>query len=211
LGAELRVVTGYVRPQIRELFDGNSNSYLTVAAFDPRKNHAYLLDAFDLLWQQQPDLQLCLVGRIGSRCDQLIDRVAAHPKLGRQLHLFDDLSDAELQHCYRDARGVIFPSIVEGFGLPIVESLWFGRKTFVSDTAIHREVGRSDCCYFGLDCPSKLAHEILDWEREINRGACLQRKTRRPTTWRASCEQLLEHCLDSYAQRACDRLRQRVA
>ncbi len=211
LGAEIRAVTGRVRPEVRKLFDGSARSYLTVAAFDPRKNHGFLLDAFDLLWQQQPDLQLCLVGRIGSRCDDFIERLLTHPRLGKQLHFFDDLTDVELQHCYRDARAVIFPSIVEGFGLPIVESLWFGRKTFASDTAIHREVGRSDCCYFGLDNPTSLADSILDWEDQISHGVPMQQRTRRPTSWRESCEQLLAHCLDNYASRSSSAAHQQVA
>ncbi len=92
-----------------------------MAAFDPRKNHRYLLDAFDLLWQRIPDPsarpKLCLVGRVGGRCHEIIERIKHHPLLNRNLFAFHDLNDAELQYCYQQCRGVIFPSIVEGFGL----------------------------------------------------------------------------------------------
>lgn len=202
LGAELSVATGNVRETVRSTFDATAVPYLMVATFDPRKNHRYVLDAFDLLWQSQPELRLCLVGRVGSRCDDLMRRIRQHPRLNQQLFVFDDLSDAELQHCYRQARGVIFPSIVEGFGLPIVEALWFGKKTFVSDTAIHREVGRQDCCYFDLQNPAALADQIVGWESQLASGGSVELPTRRPTSWQQSSEQVLAHLLNTYSSRA---------
>lgn len=201
LGAELSETTGQVRDSVRKLFDGANSPYLTVATFDPRKNHPFLLDAFELLWKQNSDLNLCLVGRIGARCDGVVQRIRKHPLLGKRLHLFDDLTDAELHHCYRNAKAVLFPSVAEGFGLPIVESLWHGKTTFASDTPIHREVGKDDCEYFGLECPSKLASAILEWEAAgcVNRIASAG--DRQPFTWRQSTEQFLDRCLANFAAR----------
>lgn len=199
LGAELKSVEGDVRAGVQRIFAGPQCPYLMVATFDPRKNHHYLLDAFEILWNAGNPIQLCLVGRFGSRCDDLVERITSHPYLGSRLHLFVDLSDAELQHCYRNARGVIFPSIVEGFGLPIVESLWFGNKTFVSDTPIHREVGGGDCCYFSLASPRSLADELERWENILSSGTPAL-PTRRPVSWHESVEQLFSHCLETYQQ-----------
>ncbi len=201
LGAELHNRTGNVREEVRDLFDSELPPYLMVATFDPRKNHEFLLDAFEILWESKPELKLCLVGRVGSRCDDVVRRITSHPRLGKSLFLFSDLSDVELHHCYDGARGVIFPSIVEGFGLPIVESLWFGKKTFVSDTPIHREVGASDCCYFSLQHPNFLADEIKRWEGQLSAGTAPTLPTRRPTTWRDSTQQLLDHCFEALADR----------
>ncbi len=197
LGAELENATGPIRGDVIDLFGSHVPPYLMVATFDPRKNHQYLMDAFDLLWREQPSLKLCLVGRIGSRCEEIVRRITDHPQLGKQLFLFSDLSDAELHHCYTGARGVIFPSIVEGFGLPIVESLWFGKKTFVSDTPIHREVGQNDCCYFSLDSPNSLAKELLAWEAAVARNEQPALPTRKLVSWRESTQQVLQHCLQA--------------
>lgn len=201
LGAELESVHGPVREEVRSLFAQEQVPYLMVATFDPRKNHCYLLDAFELLWESQPDLKLCLVGRIGSRCDEIVQRITQHPRLGKSLFLFSDLSDAELHHCYKGARGVIFPSIVEGFGLPIVESLWFGKRTFVSDTPIHREVGRDDCCYFSLEHPTSLVSELLAWEEQFAAGSTPPRRERPLTTWSQCTCQVFEHCEQAAAER----------
>lgn len=205
LGAELNEAQGAIRPELIEVFEESNPPYLTVSTFDPRKNHQYLLDAFDLMWNKASYSEqaanntpnLCLVGRFGSRCDHIVQRVIHHPLLGKRLHLFDDLSDAELQFCYSKSRGVIFPSIVEGFGLPIVEALWHGKKTFASDTPIHREVGQDDCCYFSLDCPSSLVTELSQWQSSnpsLNENSVL----RRPTTWETSCRQFFSNCSDLF-------------
>ncbi len=202
LGAELESVHGPVREEVHALFTHEQAPYLMVATFDPRKNHRYLLDAFALLWESHPDLKLCLVGRIGSRCDEIVQRITRHPRLGKNLFLFNDLSDAELHHCYAGARGVIFPSIVEGFGLPIVESLWFGKRTFVSDTPIHREVGRDDCCYFSLEHPSSLVSELLAWEEQFASEPSSAWHKRPLTTWSQCASQVFEHCLQAASERA---------
>lgn len=200
LGAELKLVDGDVRTDVRDLFltDPSSNDpinpYLMVATFDPRKNHHYLLDAFDLLWETRNDLRLCLIGRVGSLCEDVVRRIRNHPAYGTQLFAFHDIKDSELQHCYKSCRGVIFPSIVEGFGLPIVESLWFGKKTFASDTPIHREVGRSDCVYFDLNDPSTLVDAIEKWELVADHSSG-QLPIRKPTTWEECSRLLISHCV----------------
>ena len=198
LGAELKLVEGDIRPEVRVLFpaSGVGTPYLMVATFDPRKNHRFLLDAFDRLWETRNDLRLCLIGRVGSLCEDVVQRIRNHPAYGKQLFAFHDIKDSELQHCYKTCRGVIFPSIVEGFGLPIVESLWFGKKTFASDTPIHREVGKSDCVYFDLNDPSTLVAEIKKWELVADHSAG-QLPVRKPTTWDECSRLLISHCVNA--------------
>lgn len=208
LGAELADLKGHVRDKVVDLFSPASAAtpYLMVATFDPRKNHRYLLQAFDLLWEQNPEVKLCLAGRVGWMCEDILVQLERHPKRDQQLFVFHDLSDVELQHCYSSARGVIFPSIVEGFGLPIVESLWHGQKTFASDTPIHREVGRGDCSYFDLAEPQSLVTSIQDWERQLGQGRP-HLPIRQPIQWSESNQQLFCHCLDAFRNRQVSSVR----
>lgn len=204
LGAELANVTGAVRPVVQSLFSAEKPPYFMVASFDPRKNHTQALDAFDLLWQQGAQVQLCFAGRTGSLCNDLMRRIEQHPELNKRLWVYHDLSDAELHYAYELCSGVLLPSIVEGFGLPIVESLWHGRKTFASDTPIHREVGGSFCEYFPLHDAGALAQCIRSWELEsggrlANSGEEVGRFL--PMTWKASANQLLDEVLAAYAKR----------
>ena len=201
LGSEFPESHGQPREQLARLFAevNSENPYLTVAAFDPRKNHRYLLDAFDRFWQQYPDRKLCLVGRTGSRCNDILQRIHNHPRLGRQLFTFHDLSDAELQFCYRACRGVIFPSIVEGFGLPIVEAMWYGQRTLASDTPIHREVGGSGCLYFDLSSPESLVSLLAECERQPQ---LLKQSNSRVAahTWSECADSFFDKCLEAYRQ-----------
>lgn len=210
LGAELAIprsdsTNGSVRPIINSLFDTayKNPPYLMVASFDPRKNHQQALDAFDLLWKTQPELNLCFAGRTGSMCGELMERIENHPKFERGLWVFHDLSDIELHYAYERCSGVLLPSIVEGFGLPIVESLWHGRKTFASDTPIHREVGGKHCEYFQLHNPEDLANGIRNWEaiRQDaiqNRDGFGQSDRFRPKSWQQSASQLTDIVLDAW-------------
>lgn len=192
---------GNVRQHVQQVFGDNQceQPYLMVSTFDPRKNHGFLLDAFDQLWSEGGNQRLVLVGRLGSKCDGTVERIQAHAMFGKKLFLFTDLCDAELQHCYEHARGVIFPSIVEGFGLPIVESLSFGKRTIASDTPIHREVGRNDCVYFDLSSPQYLADEVRKWDAAIAAGQTELQIDRRLTSWRESTEQFMAHCLELFS------------
>lgn len=205
LGAELATVEGEPRQQLLELFGEPKNCpYLMVATLEPRKNHKYLIDAFELLWKSNPQLKLCLIGRVGWLCDELMDRLENHPARNRQLFVFHDVTDSELQFCYRSSRGVVLPSIVEGFGLPIVEALWHGKKTFASDTRIHREVGKEHCVYFGLENPISLVEEIREWETQLRFGLP-SIPIRQPTDWATSYKQLIDCCLDAYETQSASR------
>jgi len=98
LGSELDLINqrAVVRHEVRRMFKGRA-VYLMVSTIEPRKNHVYLLNAFDRLWEEGNDVALCFVGKVGWKCEKLIDRVKQHPQLNRCLFMFNDLSDRELE------------------------------------------------------------------------------------------------------------------
>lgn len=200
LGAEFRDDDGPVRAEVQRLFGSqlDHNPFLMVATFDPRKNHEFLLDAFEKLWAEGSAEKLCFIGRVGSLCEPLMRRLDSHPEKHKKLFVYHDISDSELQHCYRNAKAVVFPSVVEGFGLPIVESLRHGKRTLVSDTAIHREVGGKLCEYFTLSSPDPLARMIVSPPAidllHLNSDA---NSISIPTWQQAAC-QVLAHCVDLF-------------
>lgn len=202
LGAEIPDIEGgEVRSSVRAIFDKPTTPYLMVATFDRRKNHAYVLETFEKLWQAGSQAELCLVGRISSRRSEIVQRILQHPQRNKRLFVFDDLTDTELQHGYQAARAVLFPSIVEGYGLPIVESLWHGKRTFASDTPIHREVGGDACNYFDLKDTESLVSMIARWEDELEQCSDPQAKLNsfsspQAITWQESWRQMLRACAD---------------
>jgi len=194
------VSTGRIRAELKKTFevDNKQNTYLTIGTIEPRKNHKYLLDAFDEVWQRCPDTKLCIVGRIGWFCDGLKKRIEFHPGYKKCLFMFNDLSDTELDYCYHHATALVFPSLAEGFGLPLVEALYKGLPVLASDIPIFREVGKDFCTYFDISQPVSLAKIIIDIE---NKGK--MPKVRKPEEyqlldWKDSCRELLSKAVALY-------------
>lgn len=168
LGADLDYQQQLTSEQIRShLTDTlrHTASYLIVSSVEPRKNHSFLLDTFENLWRQGLDIQLIIVGRPGWKVDKLLTRIEFHPELNKRLFYWKDLNDTELNYTYQHSKMLLFPSVIEGFGLPIIESLKNGLPVLASDTPIHREVGQNQIGYFSLNDTQQLESQISDIEQ----------------------------------------------
>lgn len=115
---------------------------LCVGTIEVRKNHHYLFR----LWQQllaegiEPPT-LVLVGRQGWRVADFTAQLQATGFLGGRIRVVHDLTDAELATLYRHCLFTVFPSLTEGWGLPVGESLTYGRACIASNAASIPEVG----------------------------------------------------------------------
>ena len=152
-----------IRPPVKRMLKQRP-IYLMVSTIEPRKNHSYLLDTFDQLWAQGQDVGLCFVGKIGWKTEQLIERVRQHPRLNTHLFMWNDLTDRELEYCYLNARSLVFPSHVEGFGLPLVEAMQRKLPVMASDIPVFREIGGDAMAYFCLSDPATLSGLVTQFE-----------------------------------------------
>jgi O-antigen biosynthesis alpha-1,2-rhamnosyltransferase len=189
---------GEVRKELREIFEmpGEGSTYLMVGTIAPHKNHACLLDAFDDLWWESPEPRICLVGKIGWLCDDLLERIRSHPRYGRRLFIFNNLSDTELDYCYRSARALITPSFVEGFGLPLTEGLRYGLPVLASNIPVHREVGGEFCAYFDPTLPATLKKLVMAIEKGEKLPGVRSSQDYHPRDWQTSCRELLGKALE---------------
>ena len=137
------------------------NGFLCVGTLEPRKNLDVVLDAFDRLWSDNHDISLVLIGRAGWLCESLLNRVRTHREKGVRLFWFDDVDDANLALAYQRASGLIFSSLVEGFGLPLVEALSQGLSVIASDIPVFREIAGNHARYFDPARSDVLANEVL--------------------------------------------------
>lgn len=187
------VSNGDVREELKNVFENsdNSNVYLTVGTIEPRKNHKYLMDAFDEIWRQCPGPRVCIIGRLGWFYSEFLERIKTHPQYGKCLFMFNDTSDTELDYCYSHAKALIFPSHAEGFGLPIVESLYHGLPVLASDIPIHREVGKDFCLYFDINDPADLTNIIINIEKTGKMPEVRKPEDYDLLTWKDSCRELL--------------------
>lgn len=149
----------YCKNKVAESFKNNfnkENTYITVSTIEPRKNHSYILDVFDLLWEDNKDVKYIIIGRVGWDTAALIKRIKSHKHYNKKLLFLENVSDHELVYAYENSKAMIFASHIEGFGLPIVESLFYKLPVLASDIPIHREIGEEKVIYFGLSDPNSL-------------------------------------------------------
>ena len=113
---------------------------LCVGSHEPRKNHLSVLTAAELLWKQGKEFSLAFVGgnAWGSELFQL--QLAALKKNGRPVQTVSAITDALLWGGYRAARCTVFPSLNEGFGLPVAESLAVGTPVITSNYGSMAEI-----------------------------------------------------------------------
>lgn len=112
---------------------------LYVGTLQPRKNLVRLVEAFARIAPQHPDLDLWLVGRRGWLAAPIVARISA---LGLQdrVRLPGYVSDAELPAIYAAASAFVFPSLYEGFGMPVLEAMARGVPVLTSASSSLPEV-----------------------------------------------------------------------
>ena len=106
----------------------------------PHKNQLAVMEAFNQLCQMRPDLDLVLhhVGLVDAPCVELVRRFVRRSQGRIKLHGF--ASDAAMMALIRRSRATLFVSRVEGYGLPLAESLWLGRPCVTSRIAPMTEI-----------------------------------------------------------------------
>lgn len=114
--------------------------WLSVGTIEPRKNHGRLLDAYRMLkGENRSTLPIVLAGGQGWLLDHF-DTLLHGLEPGREVILPGYVSDEELKWLYRNCFGFIYPSLFEGFGMPVLEALGFEAPVLCSYTSSLPEV-----------------------------------------------------------------------
>jgi hypothetical protein len=113
---------------------------LTVGSHEPRKNHLAVLHAAELLWREGLMFSLLMVGSGAWKDEGFQAQVGALRAIGRPVEAVREMPDRMLWATYRLAHCVLMPSLNEGFGLPVAESLAVGTPVVTSDFGSMREI-----------------------------------------------------------------------
>ncbi len=119
---------------------GDRPYVLSVGTVQPRKNYIRLIHAFNQLTNQltnQPPIQLLIAGGRGWLYQGILAEAEKHPDRVRLLGFVDE---ADLPALYRNAALFAFPSLYEGFGLPVLEAMACGVPVVCSDASSLPEV-----------------------------------------------------------------------
>jgi hypothetical protein len=119
---------------------------LYVSSIDARKNHAMLFRLWQRLIESHGDAipTLVLVGRTGWRGEETLQFLKSDPKLRSKVLVLQHVDDATLHWLYENCLFTVYPSIYEGWGLPVAESLRHGKPCIASSGGAISEIA-PDC------------------------------------------------------------------
>ncbi len=144
---------------------------LAVGTFEARKNYALVIDLWhELVKDPDFDLDLVIVGMEGWKVGEVIDRLKASPLYGTRIFWLQKVTDGGLSWLYEMCHFLVFPSLYEGWGLPVVEALQHGRPAIVSSRGATPEAG------YGLATVVDPADRTA-WYRAIAEAARAPRRT----------------------------------
>jgi FkbM family methyltransferase len=137
---------------------------LSVGTIEPRKNHLALLEAFELMQSKLDDVvnvELVLVGI--DPYPELAAEVEAYTERNASIRWHKKVTDHELSELYRATTFTVYPSLEEGFGLPILESLWNARPCICRDVGAMAEVAEGGgCIMVDTASPAALANAMTN-------------------------------------------------
>ena len=162
---------------------------LFVSTIEIRKNHRLLVAVWRRLIERHGANAvpvLVFAGQIGWMVDDLLAELATSDYLGGKIVLMPDLSDAELREAYRSCLFTVFPSLCEGWGLPVAESLAHGKLCVASNRTSIPEICGDLIDYFDPanegEALAKIERVLFDSDYRAEREARL-RAEYRPRSW----------------------------
>ncbi len=137
---------------------------LSVGTIQVRKNHQLLYQLWRRFAEEGRDSipRLVLAGSHGWLTDDLMIQIRTDPKVQGSIVVLNSVDDAELSWLYGHAKFTLYPSLYEGWGLPIVESLQHSKPCLASNTSSMPEAGQGLATH--LD-----PLDFMTWRREILR------------------------------------------
>ena len=137
--------------------DGASKLILSVGTITPHKNQLALVRAFEKFCDMHPetDWKLILAGNLHP---DVAEGITLSTQQNSRIRYVHHVTDEELDDLYRSCSFTVFPSIEEGFGLPILESLWYGKPCICANFGAMAEVAEGGGC---LPVDTRNPDEIL--------------------------------------------------
>lgn len=134
--------------------------FLYVSSFTGRKNHGTLIEAFSKI-SRQTDMNLVLAGAAGETLERC-RRFVLHEGLQERVRFYPDVAADELQALMQHAAAFVYPSLFEGFGIPLAEAAAKGKPMAVSDIAVFRELAGEAALYFNPNSAEEMGAVMLD-------------------------------------------------
>ena len=165
---------------------------LHLSSLMPKKNPELLVRMMEWL----PDQKLVIAGRLNGDYARNLKTLAEQLPT-RNVEFVGEVDDAQKAKLYSECKMFLFPSLCEGFGLPPIEAMKFGKPVALSNLTSLPEIGGPRACYWAELEPRKMADELSLFmsKCESEEEAVVIKKWAAQFTW--------EECARRYAELYC--------
>ncbi len=136
-----KIISDSVRKNVKDKFNLPDQFILNVGTIEDRKNLLSVLKSIKNL-----DVHLVVVGRKTKYYAKVIEYIQKHELIDR-VHFLEGVDLKELATLYQSAEIFVYPSIFEGFGIPIIEALYSKTPVITSKGGVFPEAGGPNSCY----------------------------------------------------------------
>lgn len=136
----------------------------SIGIISPKKNSHALLP----LLQTNKDLHLIIAGDNSSDYAKQLLKMAENMGVKAQLHLPGIVDDTTKYWLYKQCKAFVFPSLTEGFGLPVVEAMSLGKPVFLSKLTSLPEIGGTEAYYWSNFEPESMADVFTKGLKDFN-------------------------------------------
>lgn len=184
-------------PRVTELrpADTSPAQLLCLGIIEPRKNQGFLLDVCTALWAAGLDFELHIAGRVNPHFGgPILRQIQVAARRQRRLHVHHAPNDGRVADLLATARATVLPTVAEGCGLPLLESLWRGVPCICSDLPALRENADGGGCVAVTPNDHAAWREALQriiTDREAHAALSRQAASRQLNSWRDTANAIL--------------------
>ncbi len=144
---------------IKKKFKLPKKFILSVGHLEKRKNYLRLIKAVYILKNSNYKINLIIIGQKADETNE-IKKLIKTLNLNSEIKVLSNLSDYEVKCFYKNANLFVFPSLYEGFGIPIIESMASDLPIVLSNSDVFREITENKYSYFDQYDPLSIANKI---------------------------------------------------
>ncbi|MCH2112275.1 MAG: glycosyltransferase family 4 protein [Planctomycetes bacterium] len=193
---DVRIVPNGVNPMFQPSEEEleESGYILTVGTIEPRKNYLRILRALERLWDQDAAPDWIFVGKAGWDYNEFLSQVEASKHKNR-IRWIQDASDGELLRLYQGCHALVYPSLHEGFGLPVLEAMACRKPVLVGDNTAPSWVagpGGMRVQPTSVDSIQEGIERILTEKEWTSQAAAVLHRRAQEFTWEKSAQKTLD-------------------
>ncbi|AYV21216.1 glycosyltransferase family 4 protein [Vibrio mediterranei] len=183
---------------LSKLTEDQEDFILCVGTLEKRKNQNMLLDAYRIMLRSHRRLEvptLYLIGREGWMNGDLVFQLENDPLLEGKVKVLKGISDEELETLYHSALFTVFPSLYEGWGLPISESFKRGKACLASDSSSMVEIAPDLTVLLNPYAPREWAEKILELVTDRSKLRALTERIQaeyQPHSWQDTARTIIK-------------------